>query len=246
MDTNKNIIIGLIYKPPNTSVKQFNEKIEKLLSLIQHEKKYAYLLGDFNICSKSEFIDTDLQHQNFYQLLLSYYYNKLSTVPTRVDERTQTCSLIDNIYTNIPESDAEMSGVLKTHISDHYSIFHVHRNSDRITHKQYRIKRNFSEKHKSLFKKSLKRDGWADIYNHGYVQLAYSQFSIKMKTHFDIHFPIQRTQIKYSNRNEWINSTLKKDIIERERLFIYQKKYQTQENKDKYKKFRNQNLSNQR
>ena len=28
-DTNKYIIIGLIYKPPNTSVKQFNEKIRK-------------------------------------------------------------------------------------------------------------------------------------------------------------------------------------------------------------------------
>ena len=67
-----------------------------------------------------------------------------------------------------------------------------------------------------------------------------------MKTHFDIHFPIQRTKIKYSNRNEWINSTLKKDIIERERLFIYHKKYPTQENKDKYKKFRNQNLLNQK
>ena len=113
-----------------------------------------------------------------------------------------------------------MSRVIKAHISDHYSIFHVHRNSDRITHKQYRIKRSFSEKHKSLFEKSLKRDGWTDIINHGHIQLAYSQFSIKMKTHFDIHFPIQRTQTKYSNRNEWINSTLKKDIIERERLFI--------------------------
>ena len=43
-----------------------------------------------------------------------------------------------------------------------------------------------------------------------------------------------------------INSTLKKEIIERERLFIYKKKYLTQENKDKYIKFRNQNLSNQR
>ena len=92
----------------------------------------------------------------------------------------------------------------------------------------------------------MKRDGWADIYNHGHIQLAYSQFGIKMKTHFDIHFPIQCIKIKCSNRNEWINSTLKKDIIERELLFIYQKKYPTQENKDKYKKFRNQNLSNQR
>ena len=42
-----------------------------------------------------------------------------------------------------------------------------------------------------------------------------------MKTYFDLHFPIQRTQIKYSNRNEWINCILKKDRIEKERLFIY-------------------------
>ena len=42
-DTNKNIIIGLIYKPPNTSVKQFNEKVEKLLSLIQHEKQNMHI-----------------------------------------------------------------------------------------------------------------------------------------------------------------------------------------------------------
>ena len=43
-DTHKNIVIGLIYKPPNTPVKQFNEKLEKLLSLIQIEKNmHIYL-----------------------------------------------------------------------------------------------------------------------------------------------------------------------------------------------------------
>ena len=67
-----------------------------------------------------------------------------------------------------------------------------------------------------------------------------------MKTYFDHHFPIQQTKIKYSNRNEWINKALKNEIIERERLFIYKKKYPTQENIDVYKKFRNKNLSNQR
>ena len=79
-------------------------------------------------------------------------------------------------------------------------------------------------KNKSLFKKSLKRDGYADIFKHGrHVHLAYSQFSINIKTHYNLHFPIQRTQVKYSYRNDWINSTLKKEIMERERLFIYQK-----------------------
>ena len=39
--SNQNIIIGVIYKPPNTSVKHFNEKLEKILGLIQKEKKCA-------------------------------------------------------------------------------------------------------------------------------------------------------------------------------------------------------------
>ena len=70
-----------------------------------------------------------------------------------------------------------MSGVFKTHISDHYSIFSVHKSPDRITNTQYRIKRNVCEKNKSLFKKSLKKEGWSDIYKYVNVQLAYSHFN---------------------------------------------------------------------
>ena len=52
-----------------------------------------------------------------------------------------------------------MTGFLKTHISDHYLIFHAHKDSNRIIDKQYRVKRNLSEKNKYLFKKTLKMDG---------------------------------------------------------------------------------------
>ena len=62
-----------------------------------------------------------------------------------------------------------------------------------------------------------------------------------MVTNFYQYFPIEQTKIKYSIRNEWIN---KKEIIERKKLFIYKKKYHTQENQ--YKTFRNKNISNQR
>ena len=144
--SNKNIIIGVIYKPPNTSVKHINEKLEKILGLIQNEKKPAYLFGDFKDCSKYEITETDLRKQTFYHLLQSYYYHKLFTVPTRVDERTQTYSLKDNIYINIPDIYADMSGVFKTHIRDHYLIFSVHKYPDRTTNTHYRIKRNFCGK----------------------------------------------------------------------------------------------------
>ena len=42
------------------------------------------------------------------------------------------CSLIDNIYTNIPESDVNISEGFKTHINDHYSFFSVHGYIDKI------------------------------------------------------------------------------------------------------------------
>ena len=66
-----------------------------------------------------------------------------------------------------------MSGVFKTHISDHYSIFSVHDSPDSVI-TQYRIKGNFCEKkiNHSLFKKSLKKEGWSDIYKYVNVQLA--------------------------------------------------------------------------
>ena len=49
-----NVIIGAIYKPPTATIDIFNSNIETLLKLIQKEKKYAYLIGDYNINTLNE------------------------------------------------------------------------------------------------------------------------------------------------------------------------------------------------
>ena len=88
-----------------------------------------------------------------------------------------------------------MSGVFKTHISDHYSIFSVHKSPNRITNTQYRIKRNFCEKNKSLFKKRLKKEGRSDIYKYVNVQLPYSHFNNKIKTYVNHHFHFNKQKL---------------------------------------------------
>ena len=45
--SNKKLIIGVIYKPPNTSVKHFNEKLETILGLIQKGKKICIFIRRF-------------------------------------------------------------------------------------------------------------------------------------------------------------------------------------------------------
>ena len=44
-----NMIIGIFYRSPNSAVSTFNDRLEKLLNVIQKEKKYAYILDDFNV-----------------------------------------------------------------------------------------------------------------------------------------------------------------------------------------------------
>ena len=46
--TNRNTIIGEIYKPPTSNLKTFNIELEKLLVKIKKERKYAFIMGDFN------------------------------------------------------------------------------------------------------------------------------------------------------------------------------------------------------
>ena len=43
---NRNVIIGSIY---HTKINSFNENLEILIENIYKEKKYAYLIGDYNI-----------------------------------------------------------------------------------------------------------------------------------------------------------------------------------------------------
>ena len=45
----KNIIVGVMYRPPNTDMKGLNEIIKDLLENIKKENKVCYLMGDYNI-----------------------------------------------------------------------------------------------------------------------------------------------------------------------------------------------------
>ena len=113
-----------------------------MLSIIQKEKKYAYTLGDFNVNTLNESTGLSLDSQTFINLFLTHYYRKLIDVPTRAVENSST--LLDNVYIQI---------VLKTNITDHYSIFVVRNHLEPIKDSNHREVRNFSIKNIFRFKK---------------------------------------------------------------------------------------------
>ena len=114
----KNIIIGVVYRPPNTSIETFNEILEDMFCKLKPHKKSVYITGDFNInLFNSE------THQPTSSFLESMFSNSLLPVinrPTRVT--TNSATLIDNIFISSWQKE-QISGILYTDISDHFPIF---------------------------------------------------------------------------------------------------------------------------
>ena len=61
-----NLVLVVTYRPPNTDVKIFIQKLNNILDQIKRERKLCYIMGDYNInilnyesnSATAEFVDT--------------------------------------------------------------------------------------------------------------------------------------------------------------------------------------------
>ena len=95
-ENGENIIVVVIYRPPNNKIETFENAMNQILSKLDKENKICYLMGDFNIdLLKSESCDFA---NNFTEQLFTSSFYPLITKPTRITSHTAT--LIDNMFTN--------------------------------------------------------------------------------------------------------------------------------------------------
>ena len=109
----KNIIVGVVYRPPNQKLQDFMNSLDLLLASISKENKICYVVGDWNLhlinhhCHEST--------GEFLEIMYSRMFFPLITCPTRI-------TLIDNIFTN-NLNNFSVSGLMFCDISDHLPIF---------------------------------------------------------------------------------------------------------------------------
>ena len=114
--TKNDVIIGVLYRPPDTDINSFVAIITDILSVIKAESKACYLLGDFNINLIN--VSNHIPTADFLEVMYSHAFNPLITKPTRVTSNTAT--LINNIFTN--SSRNSFNGIILSDISDHFPI----------------------------------------------------------------------------------------------------------------------------
>ena len=112
-----NMIVGVIYKPPNFSNLEFLDKLERTLHNVFLSKKKCVFMGDININTLTK---TSVSKE-YINLIQSEGFSQLIFEATRITENSQSC--IDHIFTNI--STPCSSGSLAVEIADHLPVFSI-------------------------------------------------------------------------------------------------------------------------
>lgn len=113
-----NIVIGCIYRPPNSDVALFNCDVLSILDTLSKNRKIlAFIMGDFNMDLINS--DTHAPTNDFLNNLMSHTFLPTIHQPTRIT--TTSSTLLDNIFTNNMKYKLK-SAILYSDISDHLPV----------------------------------------------------------------------------------------------------------------------------
>ena len=111
----QNLIIGVIYNPPNRSQRQFLDEFEQLLHTIYLSERKCSILGDFNINTLSK----SIVPKEYLNLIQSEGFNPMVFEATRIAETNISC--LDCIHSNFVT--LSISGSIAAVIADHLPVF---------------------------------------------------------------------------------------------------------------------------
>ena len=172
LGSDKNIVIGTIYRPPGHDLDTFILEIEKIFDVLHKENKTIYIMGDYNISLLNS--HTHNPTGSFLDTMYSHMLYPLITRPTRVTPNSAT--LIDNIFTNNTcNTGSTIQGVFVTDITDQYPVFNM--NQELITESadEYFVKRLYNSK-KNDFIEAISLTDWSEMYGASDTQGAFDQF----------------------------------------------------------------------
>ena len=218
-------VIGVVYRPPNSNVVQFNETLNDILAQVSHMP--YYIMGDYNI----DLLKHEL-HQPTEKFLEAMYSNSLLHMilkPTR--ETVTTATLIDNIFTNKYHiNDNIRQGIFVTDISDHYMIFHISEG--------YQLIRLVNETRMTKYKERILDTDWSVLDVYDTCESYFSSFMNIFKSIYNESFPVMKTKRKYRNRLPWLTSGLKESIRRKNKLFRISLKHPTSYNNTLYREYK--------
>ena len=238
MPNDKNIIVGIIYRPPNSLHDDFLNTFHGLLAYPDMVNKKCFLLGDYNIDLLK--YDTDTFVQTFSDVIMTAGFLPLITKPTRITGTSAT--LIDNVFTN---SRCTLStGIILSDLSDHFPILiYFKLDTNATVHADtVSFQRDFSENNMDLFKEKLGNVDWSRIYSIHTADEAFDAFMNILTPIMNVSFPaVQKKRSNYKKipRSPWITPSILRSINRKNNLYLKTISKPCDRNKKKYTDYKN-------
>ena len=231
-----NFIAGVINRPPNSNISDFNDSIHDILEKVSNYP--CYIMGDFNL----DLLKHELHRptEKFLDMMYANSYIPIINRPTRVTR--DTCTLIDNIFTNdISINDNFFNGILTADITDRYILFHIIKsnNDKNVNDNEYKIVRIINKSRINQLTEKIQNTDWSLLNSCRECQTYFSKFYTLFKTIHDEAFPLTRVKMRYRNRLPWLTDGLKKSIKYKNTLYRISLKHPTSYNISKYKDYKN-------
>ena len=113
------IFVGVLYRPPNGDVHNFNDQFLDIISKFKKSNKIC-ILGDYNINLFEESVPMKKFEENF---MCTGFLPTISIAAHHKPNCLKSC--IDNILIKNLDTDSLYTGTIKTHISHHNTLFAI-------------------------------------------------------------------------------------------------------------------------
>ena len=196
--TSSNIIIGIGYRMPDSSIDIFNDRMTDILNTVNKENKLFYMLGDLNIDPLK--YDEHRLTSSFLDMLCANNVFPLITKPTGVTQTTAT--LIDHVFTNNFDVWGKHRQCICADISDHYAVFHIAGNtmSNSKDCLSPTVKRDLSHRNVQTFIDEMQEVDWQIVTEIREPQNAYNQFHNIISKHMINVFHTKSTLMAISTK----------------------------------------------
>ena len=187
----KPLLVGQVYRPPNTSdylPEDFNEKFETMLEKVCCEEKEALLLGDLNCDYKKEQNNRPLK-----SIASRSGFSQMVTSPTRITE--ETASLIDLVLTNMPQNITKAIDC-DSGCSDHCMIGTVRKLNSLRFNPRVLSCRNYKNYNSAQFNNDLKDAPWGGVYNASDLEKTYDNFEYIVAESVEKHAPMVQRKVR--------------------------------------------------
>ena len=225
-------VIGVVYRPPQSSIQLFTTTLTELVSKINTGRnRDMFILGDFNINYATKGGQSRKQLKEFEALT---NLNQLIQVPTRYSTNN---SIIDLIFTN--SSNIMNCGTLDLNLGDHEAIFVTRKKSKDKFNIVESVGRSYLNYNKELFQQQLKDHDWTSLNEITDANSYWNGLVSVVREYLDPMCPLKKIKIKNKD-DPWITAELIDLIKDKDRARMIAKRTNRNEDWDRAKRLRNQ------